>query len=449
MESDPAGVPPHQQYGFARDYYELLEIPRTADKEAIKKAYRKQALRNHPDKVGSDPEKVAKFQAISRANEVLSDDKKRSIYDKYGEQGVIMMDRIPFIDPEILLALNRTILIATLFVIALLLFPIFISLRADGKVSWSWPVSIILSIAMAPNEGDADEDDEDAHTNSTAAEETNLTPEERQKKKKRSNVTEKIGACVYLVVVLSFIVLLSLRLHGLFESWWVVFVPWYLLEGVHFLMSAKSVLGRISKGLVVEVQPVGRPEGEEQEAVEMFTREFTGMEVFGLVSEELVGWGLRIAQGVLVPLKLMNPDAFSWAITFTPAFLIGGVHFLSIILSCVHSRTDKSVPPEVNSDRRSRQTARFILLAIASILMYTMIGLLIRRLNHMDTLDPSSAVILIPAFIVLSLVLMVVGCCLPCMLCLTRMGLQAELRNAKDEGTWMRSVVPSDRRIEA
>ncbi|KAJ3203591.1 hypothetical protein HDU67_010101 [Dinochytrium kinnereticum] len=436
--------------GFARDFYDLLQIPKNADKDAIKKGYRKQALKYHPDKVGQEPEKVARFQAISRAYEVLSDDKKRSIYDKYGEQGVLMMDKVPFIDPEILLALNRTIIIATLFVVAFLLFPIFVSLRADGKVNWSWPVvfipaflaigAVITSVLLSPNE--SDEEDEEDEEQARSDEE----PEERRKKKKQSNITVKIGAATYLFFILAFFILLSLRLNGSFESWWVVFAPWYVLEAVHVLMSARSVFAKISKGVVIEMHPVGSPEGEDSDAVEVVTRDFTPMEIIGFVLEETAGWVLRIAQAVLIPYKLMNPDAFSWAITFVPAFLIGGVHLLSIIIGCVFTRTDTSVPPEANSARRASLTGRLILLIVVAILGYTTIGLLIKRLNNGS--DPSSAVILIPVFIVLSILLMIVGCCLPCLLLLTRMGLQAELRGKQEEGTWMRAIVPSDRRIE-
>lgn len=65
-------------------FYNLLGISKDADDATIKKAYRKLALKEHPDK-GGDPEK---FKAITRAYEVLSDANKRSIYDEYGEEGI-------------------------------------------------------------------------------------------------------------------------------------------------------------------------------------------------------------------------------------------------------------------------------------------------------------------------------------------------------------------------
>jgi molecular chaperone DnaJ len=70
------------------DYYELLELTRAASADDIKKAYRKQALRYHPDKNPGDPEAEKRFKEISEAYEVLSDDKKRQIYDRHGKEAL-------------------------------------------------------------------------------------------------------------------------------------------------------------------------------------------------------------------------------------------------------------------------------------------------------------------------------------------------------------------------
>lgn len=67
------------------DYYELLEVTRTADDGTIKSAYRKLAMRYHPDKNPGCAESEAKFKAISEAYEVLKDPQKRAAYDQYGK----------------------------------------------------------------------------------------------------------------------------------------------------------------------------------------------------------------------------------------------------------------------------------------------------------------------------------------------------------------------------
>lgn len=70
-----------------RDYYEVLGVERGADKKEIKKAYRKLAMKHHPD-VSDDSESAEKFKEISEAYAVLSDDEKRNTYDQFGHAGM-------------------------------------------------------------------------------------------------------------------------------------------------------------------------------------------------------------------------------------------------------------------------------------------------------------------------------------------------------------------------
>jgi curved DNA-binding protein len=67
------------------DYYKVLGIDKNASKEDIKKAYRKQARKYHPDVNPNDPEAQKKFQEVNEANEVLSDPENRKKYDQYGK----------------------------------------------------------------------------------------------------------------------------------------------------------------------------------------------------------------------------------------------------------------------------------------------------------------------------------------------------------------------------
>ncbi len=71
-----------------RDYYEILEVSRNASPEDIKKAYRKQALKYHPDKNPGDKSAEEKFKEAAEAYEVLSNPDKRSRYDRFGHSGV-------------------------------------------------------------------------------------------------------------------------------------------------------------------------------------------------------------------------------------------------------------------------------------------------------------------------------------------------------------------------
>jgi molecular chaperone DnaJ len=67
------------------DYYELLEVERTADDKIIKSSYRRLAMQYHPDRNPGDNEAEAKFKAISEAYDCLKDPQKRAAYDRYGK----------------------------------------------------------------------------------------------------------------------------------------------------------------------------------------------------------------------------------------------------------------------------------------------------------------------------------------------------------------------------
>jgi len=71
-----------------RDYYEVLEVPKTASSEEIKKAYRKKAIQYHPDKNPDDKSAEEKFKEAAEAYEVLGNEEKRKKYDQFGHAGM-------------------------------------------------------------------------------------------------------------------------------------------------------------------------------------------------------------------------------------------------------------------------------------------------------------------------------------------------------------------------
>lgn len=71
-----------------RDYYEILGLSRSAGEEEVKKAYRKHAIQYHPDRNPGDKKSEEKFKEINEAYQVLSDQKKRSLYDQFGHAGL-------------------------------------------------------------------------------------------------------------------------------------------------------------------------------------------------------------------------------------------------------------------------------------------------------------------------------------------------------------------------
>src|SRR5882724_5720570 len=71
-----------------RDYYEILEVTRTATEQEIKRAYRRLAVQHHPDKNLDDPHAEERFKEAAEAYSVLSNAEQRQRYDRFGHAGV-------------------------------------------------------------------------------------------------------------------------------------------------------------------------------------------------------------------------------------------------------------------------------------------------------------------------------------------------------------------------
>ncbi|SVE42143.1 uncharacterized protein METZ01_LOCUS494997, partial [marine metagenome] len=71
-----------------RDYYDVLGVGRNAKTEELKKAYRKLAMKHHPDRNPDNSSAAEKFKEATEAYEILSDPSRRTSYDQFGHQGV-------------------------------------------------------------------------------------------------------------------------------------------------------------------------------------------------------------------------------------------------------------------------------------------------------------------------------------------------------------------------
>jgi len=79
----------------SQDYYQILGVPKSASDAQIKKAYKKLAVKWHPDKNPGDEQATTNFQKISEAYATLSDEKKRKIYDTYGKEAADQSENMP------------------------------------------------------------------------------------------------------------------------------------------------------------------------------------------------------------------------------------------------------------------------------------------------------------------------------------------------------------------
>jgi len=91
-QSNP-GNDVHRLSRTGESLYELLDVPKESTHQDIKKKYRKMALKYHPDKNPNNPEAEEMFKKINHAHSILSDEKKRPVYDKHGSFGLYLADQ--------------------------------------------------------------------------------------------------------------------------------------------------------------------------------------------------------------------------------------------------------------------------------------------------------------------------------------------------------------------
>jgi DnaJ domain/Transmembrane Fragile-X-F protein len=226
------------------DYYELLGIPRDATSDDIKRAYKKQSLLMHPDKLAQrglsvTPEMQAQFTQMKEAYDVLSDPYKRDTYDALGFRGMKWMEEPFSMDPQELVhnfakssVLDRSKIFGIFVAIALavLLQPILLCLYVDGRFGpdallsvtfiplWSWNVFLLLYhthiVLMGP-----------------IPRPEHIPPEEWVDPLPMKKRTFSLIRFILLVL---FEVLLVLKLDQFLPfPWFVVFVPYYVWEGTN------------------------------------------------------------------------------------------------------------------------------------------------------------------------------------------------------------------------
>ncbi|KXS21692.1 DnaJ-domain-containing protein [Gonapodya prolifera JEL478] len=397
------------------DLYHVLGVEKTATEEELKKAYRKMALKYHPDKHADSPEATEIFQRIKHAYETLSDSNKRAIYDQYGERGLTVVSNAgplaEFLSPELVGMINVLVVVATLFILTLLLFPIFLSLQIDGHISWSWAVIGIpiwifdvlafFLIAGAPTKGEhLDEGDDPNHSG--------LSQREREQARQRAARTAKYFNLLEFGLVLVAQVFLVLRLSGTVSwVWAAIFSPWWLVEAMWAISNIFSIRAAWKFG-VPEVEVPENPEDFDPEhGPRTHMRTLKGWEriyvIYSIFQRQLP----RVAFAILVVLKLDGVLAAApWSQIFIPVYVWG---FMELLEQIVDSYVRVAPGPEGRSV--GPLVGALIMFSIFAILFYSFVGNLVRRL---DGADISMAVILIPVFIVIGVLLCCFSIVVPC-----------------------------------
>ncbi|KAI9594820.1 hypothetical protein BDF19DRAFT_414221 [Syncephalis fuscata] len=253
--------------------YATLEVARDATDEEIRRSYRRLALRYHPDK---NPGAADQFKAINHAYEVLSDRKKRSVYDRYGEFGLQMIGTPVGIlfDPDYSALLCRCFFATSLLTGLLIIFCALLSVQVDGKSNWSWgvvfiplwlldavllfwlvPLAFKTSLTASGIDDDDDDDDDEPHpqqkpseTGSSHGTEHSAGTKRESKQERRERAARQRGIFVSAYLFLCFIFQLLIVLREDQRITWsagAVFFPYWILEAINGFSNILATLAEI------------------------------------------------------------------------------------------------------------------------------------------------------------------------------------------------------------
>lgn len=359
--------------------YEILEVPTNATKEEIRKAYRKQALKYHPDK---NPDAEDMFKKIKFAQEILTDDKKRKYYDFGGEKILEYLD-----DDSPLMSIDSFsfyIIIFTVILIFTVLFLIFISLRKQESLTWNWyfifiplyVIDILLFIFIVKvNKIIANYNKNDEDTGFYEDYNERIKQERINKLKKfiKTYILNKSFILYVLFIAQQLLVIIYLCDSTLITVFQLA-IPYIIYEVIIFCVEIYQTFiyfkNRDPNSAVLE---------EKNEPYQFITRTF-------------IVQFYRIIQMTLIFVNLENNFA-SWSIIFIPSYLLAFIMFIR--LQCTEPNLSK--------------TYYFFLIPFYIFYYPTLILLVIYLCKY----SYSFIITCIPVFIVMGISL----CCLSCCLC--------------------------------
>lgn len=354
------------------------------------------ALRYHPDKNPDSADKVKekskkqktnneqktkntrlKFKEISHAYQVLGDEQKRRVYDRYGELGLQMMDTVvsPLFNPQVESMLCTLLMTASLVFSLSIIFLVFLTVRIDEFVLWSWstvwiPAWIINFMTLYTickyvvlkhdSEQDRDED------------------EETKESKENEIILER---CKKGLILLNFMLLVLFQIFIVIRldqrvAWTacVVFIPYFIYEGIRFFVTGvEALVGCLALLSVGENGRIG---------IFLFSQYWFNV--------------LRFIQLLLIPLRVDGVIQCSWGIVFIPLYLVG-VKW-AIELAYRYYVFSKMPQPEIAHQGKITVLVGIIVFIVVGILFYSLVGLIAQRLDGLLYVKMSN--VFVPLFIV-------------------------------------------------
>jgi len=381
---------PKKGSGNAARLYKVLELEPTATEDEVKRAYKKMALKFHPDK---NPGNEEKFKEINTAYNILIDPQKKEIYDSYGEEGLALYENgmfgedgelmhiIPYLENPVYIGLFACVVLIGW--ILTFLFALFIVLKVDGDINWNWgtifvPLWILnvgplcFSVCSVP-----------------------------QNIEHRLKGFKALVSSTQYFALLVFQILLCIQLqreendrssgHHTAWKWAIVFIPIYYYELVH-------IIKRIANS--------GKAKYDEE--VETHSSGFNfGCQYFGYLLRKLFIPAMRVWFIVFLIVKLDHKTSWSWWINAIPLFV--GIAWKVFI----RFADDMKVLRKTTSAEEHAKTKSMIvgISVLISLFLAVVLAFIILVVVKLDGSSITLAKVFIPPFIVFGL-----GCCCACCL---------------------------------
>lgn len=402
--------------------YEVLGVEPDATVTNIKRAYRRLALRYHPDRNPNSSTNSEYFLRVQHAYDTLSDERMRRIYDRYGELGLKMAGQVggELLDPLVSNMLSGLAFGSAILSLLLILFFALLAHRVDGKVDWPyavvftplWVIDSVLvltliwtAVVKTAVDNEEEEEPEDSSTDSDSEPNDPATPLLNRNRRNRHRrilrkffqrkvaVLAKVAPLLYIGLLVFFQVSLVLRLDGHVDwSVWRIAAPWLVIEGIHACLLTLEFLSALLSGAAYEHSQIA----------------YIG--VMAAVALDMYWWILiRVSQAILICLKLTHAVEWSWIVVFVPSMLplIRGVVLLWLLRWQLRAMGDQ----DIMNNQTSIITTLAAVFVLVSSFVYSFVALLIWKLTA--PLQIRLALVLIPVFVGLSLMC----CCCSCLSC--------------------------------
>ncbi|KAJ3366600.1 hypothetical protein GGF31_008021 [Allomyces arbusculus] len=366
--------------------YQILEADRDVSPTELKRAYRKLALKYHPDK---NPGNEDRFRDIQHAYNVLSDEKKRSVYDQYGEMGLEMMEKMPWIDAEVYRRVGSLSMLLALAVVIIIAQFAFLCVRVDGKVDWNWnlvfiPAYLVLAVVgalslFATLTATADEDDEDRDEEVG----DDHSRDGHSMKPRKAPLLSKLLALVFTAALITAVVLIPQAIEG-YVPVWSIAIPYAILELYPLVTKTVRLV-------------IGWPDAETPKLAKL-----------QLVADTYLDQLWRILQIGLILARAQGSLDASWPVVFIPTYL-GSLSGIFTLVGMY--RAMKSPTPLENKPTLGSLIGATIAHLFGYVLLYGMVALIVIKLEYGTV---SLAVAIVPVWIVLILLACLFGCCIPC-----------------------------------